>query len=134
VTIDLVGPDIRNSVLAHTVHVLLIGGVVAYGWQAVMALVRTPRSVSRALRKSVHAAWLGVLLLLLIQPNPVPYLRFAGAVAVVLILLSIWDRLSGPGRREELLTSGPERAINLEGAAPVSTYSGRSSSANELPR
>ena len=58
---DLIGPDIQNSLFAHIVHVLLIGGVVVFGWQAVTALVRKPTSVAKALRKSVYAAWLAVL-------------------------------------------------------------------------
>jgi hypothetical protein len=111
---DLIGPDIQNSLFAHIVHALLIGGVVVYGWQAVTALVRRPASVVKALRKAVNAAWLVVLFLLLTQPNPVPYLRVAGAIAVVLIALSLWDRFTGPVKREELLTSGPAGAIGRE--------------------
>ena len=103
---DLVGPDIRNSIFAHILHVLLIGGVVVFGWQAVTALVRKPTSVAKALRKAVYAAWLAVLFLLVTQPNPVPYLRVAGGVAVVLLALKLWDRISAPAKREELLTSG----------------------------
>ena len=116
---DLIGPDIRNSILAHTVHVLLLGGVGVYAWQAVSALVRKPSSVARALRKAVNAAWLSVLFLLLTQPNPVPYLRIAGAVAVVLILIKGWDRLAAPGDREEMLTSGPASALGSEERSPA---------------
>jgi hypothetical protein len=111
---DLIGPDIRNSVFAHILHVLLIGGVVVYGWRAVTALVRRPTSVAKALRRALYAAWLAVLFLLITQPNPVPYLRAAGAIAAVLIALSLWDRMSAPAKREELLTSGPAGAIGRE--------------------
>ena len=113
---DLFGPDIQNSVFAHIVHVLLVGGVVAYGWQAVTALVRKPTRVGRALRKAVNVAWLSVLFMLLTQPNPVPYLRAAGVIAVLLIALAGWDRLSASGKKEgeELLTSGPAGGIGRE--------------------
>jgi hypothetical protein len=104
---ELIGPDIQNSLFAHIVHTLLLGGVVVYGWQAVTALVRRPTSVAKALRKALNAAWLSVLFLLLTQPNPMPYLRVAGGVAVVLLALKLWDRISAPAKREELLTSGP---------------------------
>jgi hypothetical protein len=111
---ELIGPDIQNSLFAHIVHTLLIGGVVVYGWQAVTALVRRPTSVAKALRKALNAAWLSVLFLLLTQPNPVPYLRVAGAIAVVLIALSLWDRLSAPAKQEELLTSGPAGPVGRQ--------------------
>jgi hypothetical protein len=111
---DLIGPDIQNSLFAHIVHTLLIGGVVVYGWQAVTALVRRPTRVGKALRKALYSAWLAVLLLLITQPNPVPYLRAAGAIAVVLIALSLWDRASAPAKRDELLTSGPAGEIGRE--------------------
>jgi TRAP-type C4-dicarboxylate transport system permease small subunit len=102
---DLVGPDIRNSVFAHILHLLLIGGVVVYGWQAVTALVRRPTSVGKALRKGVYAAWLAVLFLLLTQPNPVPYLPAAGVIAAVLIAFALWDRFSAPAKREDMQRS-----------------------------
>ena len=111
---DLIGPGIQNSIFAHIVHALLLGGVVVYGWQTVTALVRRPKSVAKAMRKALNAAWLSVLFLLLTQPNPVPYLRVAGAIAVVLIALSLWDRISAPAKREELLTSGPAGAVGRE--------------------
>lgn len=113
---DLIGPDVRNSILAHTVHALLLGGVVVYGWQAVSALVRRPRSVTRAMRKAVRGAWLVVLFLLLTQRNPVPYLSAAGAIALLLIAISILDRLSAPAKHEDLLTSGPAGALGREAA------------------
>src|ERR1700733_11056176 len=84
---DLVIADIQNSVLAHTVHVLLIGGVVVYAWQAVRALVRKPTSIARALRKVVNGAWLASLLFVLIRPNSIPSLRFVGLMAAVMIAL-----------------------------------------------
>ena len=111
---DFFGPDIQNSLFAHTIHALLLGGVVVYGWQAVSALVRKPTSVPKALRKAVNAAWLSVLFMLLTRPNPVPYLRVAGAIAVVLIALKIWDRASAPGKRDDLLTSGPAGTLGRE--------------------
>jgi hypothetical protein len=112
----LIGPDFRDSIFAHVVHALLLGGVGVYAWQAVAALVRRPRRVAKALRKTVNAAWLSVLFVLLTQPNPVPYLRIAAAIAVVLIALTWWDRISAPAKREELLTSGPADAIDREEA------------------
>ena len=111
---DLIGPGIQNSIFAHVVHLLLIGGMAVYGWQTISALVRKPKSVGKALRKAVSAAWLGVLFLLLTQPNPVPYLRVAGGIAVVLIVLKLWDRVTGPAKRDELLTSGPAGAMGRE--------------------
>ena len=110
----LIRPDFLDSTFAHAVHALLLGGVGVYAWQAVSALVRRPRRVARALRKIVNAAWLSVLFQLLTQPNPVPYLRAAGAIAVVLIALKGWDRISAPAKREELLTSGAADAIDRE--------------------
>ena len=103
---DLIGPDFRNSVFAHIVHVLLAGGVVVYAWQAVSALVRKPTRVGRALRKAAYGAWLGVLFMLLTQRNPLPYARAAGTIALVLIALWVWDKVTTPGQREELLGSG----------------------------
>ena len=111
---DLIGSGIQNSIFAHVVHALLLGGMVVYGWQAVSALVRKPTRVGKALRKTVNAAWLSVLFLLLTQPNPVPYLRAAGAIAVVLIALRLFDRITSPGTRDELLTGGPAGAFGRE--------------------
>ncbi len=99
---DLIGPDIRNSVFSHIVHVMLLGGVVVYGWQIVTALVKKPTSVWRAVRKAVNAAWLAVLFMILTQLNPVPYLRIAGVIAAMLIVISIVDRISAPGKKGEL--------------------------------
>jgi len=104
---DLFGPDIQNSLFAHIVHALLLGGVVVYGWKTLAALVRKPRSVGRALRSAVYAAWLTVLFQLTTHPNPVPYFRVALAVVTVLLLLRLWDKITTPAHREELLTSGP---------------------------
>ena len=111
---DLIGPDIRNSIFAHILHVLLIGGVVVCGWQAITALVRKPTRVGKALRKAVYGAWLGVLFMLLTQPNPLPYARAAGTIALVLIALWVWDRISAPGKSEELLGSGAAREFGAE--------------------
>lgn len=91
---DLFGPDIRNSVFAHILHVLLIGGVIVYAWQAVMALTRKPTSVFLAARKGVYAAWLGILLLVLTRENPWPYLRAGAFIAIALFAFWLWDRLS----------------------------------------
>jgi TRAP-type C4-dicarboxylate transport system permease small subunit len=99
---DLIGPDIRNSVFAHIIHVLLIGGVIVYGWQAVTALVRTPTSAGRAVRKAVNAAWLAVLFLLLTRENPAPYLGAAGVIAGVLLVFKLLDRLAAPAKQKEL--------------------------------
>ncbi|MDQ2767237.1 MAG: hypothetical protein M3Y30_08785 [Gemmatimonadota bacterium] len=112
--LSLLAPDILDSPFAHTLHVLLIGGVIVYGWQSVTALVRKPKSVGKALRKAVNAAWLAVLFLLITQPNPVPYLRVAAAIAAVLIVLKVWDRATAPAKQEDLLTSGPAGAIGRE--------------------
>jgi hypothetical protein len=111
---DFIGPGIQNSIFAHVVHVLLIGGMAVYGWQTVSALVRKPTRVGRALRKAVNAAWLGVLLLVLIQPNPVPYLRGVGAILLLRVALALWDRYTAPPKQDELLTSGPAGAIGRE--------------------
>ncbi|HMI58335.1 MAG TPA: hypothetical protein VK511_09815, partial [Gemmatimonadaceae bacterium] len=111
---DLFGPDLRNSIFAHTVHALLLGGVVVYGWQTISALVRRPTRVGRALRKAVYAAWLAALFMLTTQPNPVPYLRVAGLIAVVLLALKLWDRATAPGKNDELLTSGSAREFGRE--------------------
>ena len=111
---DLIGPGIQNSIFAHVIHALLRGGVVVYGWQTVSALVRKPTSVLRALKKAANAAWLAVLFMLLTQPNPVPYLRVAAVIALVLIVLSRWNRDKAPAEREELLTSGPAGVLGRE--------------------
>ena len=111
---DLIGPGIQNSIFAHVVHALLLGGVVVYGWQTVSALVRRPTSVLRALKKAANAAWLAVLFMLLTQPNPVPYLRLAAVIALVLIVLSRWNRDKAPAAREEFLTSGPAGVVGRE--------------------
>ena len=112
---DWIGPDIRNSVLAHILHVLLLGGVVVCGWQTVTALVKKPTSVVRALRKAAYGAWLAVLFMLLTQPNPIPYLRAAAGIAALLIVFKVWDRISAPGKKDELITGGPASAIGREG-------------------
>ena len=91
---DLIGPDVRNSVFAHIVHLLLIGGVIVYGWQLISALTRKPTSLFRALRKGVYAAWLGILLLVLTRENPLPYLRAGAFIGSTLFAFWLWDRLS----------------------------------------
>jgi hypothetical protein len=111
---DLIGTGIQNSIFAHVIHALLLGGVVVYGWQTVSALVRKPTSVWKALRKAVNAAWLGTLFMLLTQPNPIPYLRAAAAIAAVLIVLKVWDRATAPRNEDELLTSGPAGELGRE--------------------
>jgi hypothetical protein len=111
---NLIGPDIQNSIFAHVLHVLLLGGVAVCGWQAIAALVRKPTRVGKALRKAVYGAWLGVLFMLLTQPNPLPYARAAGTIALVLIALWVWDRISAPGKSEELLGSGAAREFARE--------------------
>ena len=93
---EWIGPDIRDSVLAHILHVLLIGGVIVYGWQAVTALTRRPTSVFLAVRKGFYAAWLAVLFLILTRVNPVPFLRVGVFVALVLLAFKVWDRVSSP--------------------------------------
>ena len=114
---DLIGPGIQNSVFAHIIHVLLLGGVAVYAWQSVAAMVRRPKSVAKALRKGVYAAWLAVLFMLLTQPNPVPYARAAGTIAVLLIALAGWDKLTAPGKSEDLLGSGAAGEFEREGEA-----------------
>jgi cell division protein FtsW (lipid II flippase) len=89
---DWIGPEMRDSVLAHIVHVLLIGGVIVYGWKAVTALARKPSSVFLALRNIFNAAWLAVLFLILTRVNPVPFLRVGVFVALVLLAFKLWDR------------------------------------------
>jgi len=105
---EWIGPDIRDSALAHILHVLLIGGVIVYGWQAVTALTRKPTSVFLAVRKGFNAAWLAVLFLILTRLNPVPFLRAGVFVALVLLLFKLWDRVSAraPEDRATKLTRG----------------------------
>jgi hypothetical protein len=91
-----VGLDLRDSVFAHIVHVLLIGGVIVYGWKAIGALTRKPTSVLRAVRSIFNAAWLAVLFLILTRVNPMPFLGAAAFVAVVLLAFKLWDRVSSP--------------------------------------
>jgi hypothetical protein len=86
-----------------------------YAWQAVSALVRKPRSVWKALRKAVKGAWLAVLFMVLTQPNPIPYLRAAGVMAVILIALSLFDKISAPAKQDELLTGGTAGEFGREG-------------------
>ncbi|HEY2896348.1 MAG TPA: hypothetical protein VGJ12_04360 [Gemmatimonadaceae bacterium] len=91
-----VGLDLRDSVFAHIVHVLLIGGVIVYGWKAVAALTRKPTSVLRAVRNVFNAGWLAVLFLILTRVNPMPFLGAAAFIAVVLLVFKLWDRVSSP--------------------------------------
>jgi hypothetical protein len=99
---DLIGPDIRTSVFAHVLHVLLIGGMIVYGWLAISALTREPGSMMLAIRRILNGAWLGILFLVLTRPNPLPYLRFGAVVALGLIAYKLWDRFSAPAERKEL--------------------------------
>src|SRR5689334_19214755 len=91
---DWIAPDIRDSVFAHIVHVLLIGGVIVYSWQAISALTRKPTSMFRAVRKGLNAAWLVVLFLILTRVDPVPFLRVGVFVALALLAVKLWDRLT----------------------------------------
>lgn len=91
---DWIAPDIRDSVFAHIVHVLLIGGVMVYAWQSISALTRKPTSVFRAVRKGLNAAWLAVLFLILTRVDPVPFLRVGVFVALALLAFKVWDRVS----------------------------------------
>ena len=50
---DLIGPDIRNSVLAHVLHVLLLGGALVYAWLAITAFTRKPTRAFEGVRKAV---------------------------------------------------------------------------------
>ena len=100
---DIFGPDIRNSVFAHIIHVLLIGGAIVCGWQVISALTRKPTSVMRAVRKAVYAAWLVVLFLIITSVNPVPYLGAAAVIAAVLLAFKIRDRMVAPPERKELI-------------------------------
>ena len=88
------GPDVRNSVFVHILHLLLLGGVVVCTWQAISAFTRKPTLVFEGVRKAVYAAWLVVLFLLITKLNPVPYLGAAGVIAVLLLLFKLWDRLT----------------------------------------
>jgi hypothetical protein len=99
---EWIGPDIRNSVLAHVVHVLLLGGALVYAWLSISAFTRRPTRAFEGVRKAVYSAWLVLLFLLLTKSNPVPYLIAAGAVAVLLLLFKLWDRLTAPGERKRL--------------------------------
>jgi arginine exporter protein ArgO len=96
-------PDIRNSLLAHVVHVLLLGGALVYAWLAISAFTRRPTRVLAGVRKAVYAAWLVVLFLLLTKLNPVPYLGAAAAIAVLLLVFKAWDRMTASGERKDLL-------------------------------
>jgi hypothetical protein len=103
---DLIGPDIRNSLFAHILHVLLFGGVIVCGWQVITALTRKPTSVVRAVRKGVYAAWLGILFLVLTRENPLPYLRAGAFIAIALFAFWLWDRLSSKATK-----ATPEKQI-----------------------
>lgn len=96
---EWIGPDIRDSVFVHILHLLLIGGMVVYTWQAVTAFTRRPRRAFEGVRKAVYAAWLVVLFLLITKLNPMPYLGAAGFIAILLAAFSLWDRLSSPAPR-----------------------------------
>lgn len=94
---DWIGPDIRNSVFVHVLHVLLLGGALVYAWRAVSAFTRKPTRVLDGVRKALYAAWLVVLFLLITKLNPVPYLGAAGVIAVLLLVFRLWDRMTAPG-------------------------------------
>src|SRR4051812_40715772 len=94
---EWIGPDIRSSVLAHVVHVLLLGGALVYAWLSISAFTRKPTRVLDGVRKAVYAAWLVVLFLLLTKLNPLPYLNAAVGIAVLLLVFRLWDRLTAPG-------------------------------------
>jgi arginine exporter protein ArgO len=96
---DWIGPDIRNSVFVHVLHVLLLGGTLVYAWLAISAFTRKPARVLEGVRRLVYAAWLVVLFLLITKLNPVPYLGAAGVIAVLLLLFRLWDRVTAPGER-----------------------------------
>jgi phosphatidylserine synthase len=99
---EWIGPDIRNSALAHVVHVLLLGGALVYAWLSISAFTRRPMRAFEGVRKAVYAAWLVLLFLLLTKMNPVPYLIAVAAVAVLLLVFKLWDRLTAPGERKQL--------------------------------
>jgi arginine exporter protein ArgO len=100
---DWIGPDIRNSVFVHVLHVLLLGGTIVYAWQAISAFTRKPTRVLDGIRKAVYAAWLVVLYLLITKLNPVPYLGAAAVIAALLLVLELWDRMTAPAERKDLL-------------------------------
>ena len=100
---EWIGPDLRNSALAHVVHVLLLGGALVYAWLAITAFTRKPTHTFEGVRKAVYAAWLVVLFLLLTKPNPIPYLGAAAFIAVLLLVFKLWDRATAPGERKDLL-------------------------------
>lgn len=100
---DWIGPDIRNSVFVHVLHLLLLGGTLVYAWQAISAFTRKPRRVLDGVRKAVYAAWLVVLFLLITKLNPMPYLGAAGVIAALLLVFKLWDRMTAPAEKRELL-------------------------------
>jgi hypothetical protein len=100
---DLIGSDIRNSVLAHVLHVLLLGGALVYAWLAITAFTRKPTRAFEGVRKAVYAAWLVMLFLLLTKQDPMPYLGPAGFIAVLLLVFKLWDRATAPAERKDLL-------------------------------
>ncbi len=100
---DWIGPDIRNSVFVHVLHLLLLGGTLVYAWQAISAFTRKPTRVYDGVRKAVYAAWLVVLFLLITKLNPVPYLGAAGVIAALLLVFKLWDRVAAPGETKDLL-------------------------------
>jgi arginine exporter protein ArgO len=100
---EWIGPDIRNSVLAHVLHLLLLGGALVYAWLAITAFTRKPTRAFEGVRKAVYAAWLVVLFLLLTKLNPLPYLGAAGVIAVLLLVFKLWDRATAPAERKDLL-------------------------------
>jgi arginine exporter protein ArgO len=100
---EWIGPDLRNSVLAHVVHVLLLGGALVYAWLAITAFTRKPTRAFEGVRKAVYAAWLVVLFLLLTKLNPLPYLGAMAGIAVLLLVFKLWDRMTAPGERKDLL-------------------------------
>ena len=100
---DWIGPDIRNSVFVHVLHVLLLGGALVYAWQSISALTRKPTRVFDSVRKAVYAAWLIVLFLIITSVNPVPYLGAAGVIAALLLAFKVRDRMVAPPERKELL-------------------------------
>ena len=100
---DWIGPDIRNSLFVHVLHLLLLGGTLVYAWQAISAFTRKPTRVYDGVRKAVYAAWLVVLFLLITKLNPVPYLGAAGVIAALLLVFKLWDRVTAPGETKDLL-------------------------------
>ena len=104
---EWIGPEIRNSVLAHVVHVLLLGGALVFAWLSISAFTRRPVRVLDGVRKAVYAAWLVVLFLLLTKLNPLPYLGTAAAIAVLLLVFKLWDRMTAPGERNTRALESP---------------------------